>query len=200
MSALLDDLRPYDESVRSPHVHQQHSITEIGQWFAPDTANLFRDPRTYRKNFSSPIRRRVYEIPEVDVSTPFAEGASSSASSVSAFREHQAASQLLAEWHGQVVEIRDDSFTAQLRGRFGEGVAGSEDEAVIPIDDVREEDRELFQAGAFFSLCISYEVNAAGSKRRYTEVIFRRMPAFRWDELEAAAARAKEIVRGLRVE
>lgn len=200
MSALPSIWQDYAKSERSPHVHQQHSPTDVGNLFADVTGNLFRDPRSYKRSVGVTIRRKTYEAPEVDVSAPLVEKVASSASSINAFQERQAASQLLAEWHGQVTHIHADSFTAQLKGRFGECVQGSEDEAVIPVEDVRDEDKELFEVGAFFSLCISYEVSPTGSKRRFTEVIFRRMPAFRREELEAAAGRAKEIVRGLRLE
>lgn len=111
----------------------------------------------------------------------------------------QVASQLLAEWHGQVTEVLATTFAAQLKGRHGAGVFGKEDIAIIPRAEVRPDDEELLVPGAFFSLCVSYEVSRRG-RRRFTEVVFRRLPAYRREELEQAEARGREIARGLRLE
>ena len=113
---------------------------------------------------------------------------------------NRVASLLLAEWHGQVTEILENSFVAQLKGRHGEGVAGKNEEAIIPFDDVRTSDKYLVEAGAFFSLCVSYEVSPGGTRRRFTEVVFRRMPSYRREELEYARERGRELARGLRLE
>lgn len=109
-------------------------------------------------------------------------------------------SELVAEWQGVVTEIEDEDFIAQMRGTFGAGVAGNLEEALIPINDVNPGDIDLLKPGAFFRLCISYEIAPAGSRRRYTEVIFRRLPAYRREELEAARSKAADLVRDLRVE
>lgn len=109
-------------------------------------------------------------------------------------------SHLLAEWHGQVTEILGDVFKAELRGTHGVGVVGKQEEALIPIDDVQPDDIDLFVDGAFFRLCISYEVSATGVRRRCTTVVFRRLPAYRREELEDARRVGQEIARGLRLE
>jgi hypothetical protein len=112
----------------------------------------------------------------------------------------RAFSQLLAERHGQVTEVFASTFTAQLKGRHGEGVRGKEEEAEIPIEEVRPGDLDLLQVGAFFRLCVSYEISRQGNRRRYTDVVFRRLPAYRRDELERAREQGREIARGLRLE
>lgn len=109
-------------------------------------------------------------------------------------------SHLLAEWHGQVTEILADVFKAELRGTHGLGVVGKLEEALIPTDDVQPADVDLFVDGAFFRLCISYEVSATGVRRRCTTVVFRRLPAYRREELEDARRVGQEIARGLRLE
>ena len=109
-------------------------------------------------------------------------------------------SEPVAEWQGQVTEIEDEHFIAQLRGTVGTGVAGSLEEALIPINDVNPGDIDLLKPGAFFRLCISYEIAPTGNRRRYTEVIFRRLPAYRREELEAARSKAADLARDLRVE
>lgn len=109
-------------------------------------------------------------------------------------------SQSIAEWQGMVTEVGDDYFFAELRGLSGSGVHGSLEEARLPIEEVRTEDRELLEPGAFFRLCIKRDHTAQGSLRRYSEVVFRRMPAYRRQDLEAARERARELARELRVE
>jgi len=142
-------------------------------------------------------KRRLFEVPDVNLST--AEAVARPATHVKTIPQ-RTTSVLLAEWHGQVTEVLAATFIAQLKGRHGEAVAGSEDIAVIPIEEVRESDRDLLQTGAFFRLCIAYEISQQGNRRRYTEVVFRRLPAFRREELEQAQAVAREIASELRLE
>lgn len=111
-----------------------------------------------------------------------------------------ARSELVAEWHGQVTKVLDESFVAELRGVSGKNVGGSLEEAEIPLGEVRDDDLALVRVGAFFRLCVSYEKSTTGTRRRYAEVIFRRLPAYRREELEEAAAEAEQILRDIRVE
>lgn len=109
-------------------------------------------------------------------------------------------SQPLAEWHGIVLSVGESHFVAELIGKTGIGVAGSHEEACLPIDEVRASDRDLLSPGAFFRLCVSRESDRSGTWRRSTYVVFRRMPAYRREELEAAKLAARDLVRALRVE
>lgn len=118
---------------------------------------------------------------------------------VSAEPGSSARSQLIAEWHGQVVAIESDYFVAELKGTIGANVVGSLEEAMIPRDEIRPEDRELLGEGAFFRLCVNWEF-FNGSKRRVTDLVFRRMPAYRRDELEEARKTAADLFHALRVE
>jgi hypothetical protein len=109
--------------------------------------------------------------------------------------------QVVAEWHGMVTELLESNFVAELQGILGVGVRGAIEEAVIPIDEVREEDRGLLEPGAFFRLCVNNAIRSDGkTRRRFTDVVFRRLPAYRRDELEEAAERGRAIARAIRVE
>lgn len=162
-------------------------------------AHLVRTTQTSNWASERESAGKTYEVPDKSKSAPkpVLEG---NETTTPLPKSVPVASQLLAEWHGQVTEVMDAAFSAQLKGRHGVGVAGNEDEALIPIEDVRESDLELLVPGAFFRLCISYEIDQHGSKRRYTEVVFRRLPAYRREELQQAQERARAIVRGLRLE
>lgn len=107
---------------------------------------------------------------------------------------------LLAEWNGCVSSIEPHFFTATLKGIYGEGIQGEYEDAEIPISDVSESDSELLRPGHFFRLCVFYEVSEDGQPRRFTQVIFRRLPAYRQHDLDKADERGDEISRGLRVE
>lgn len=109
------------------------------------------------------------------------------------------ASHPVAEWHGQVSKIYENFFVAELHGIFGESVSGTLEEAQIPIDEVDPNDRDLLREGAFFRLCIGYEISTRGNRRKFTEVIFRRMPAYRQEELEMARQQASALARAIQV-
>ena len=109
---------------------------------------------------------------------------------------------LLAEWNGCVTSIQEGGayFSATLKGVVGEGVEGEEEDAVIPIDDVSEGDVEFLAPGNFFRLCVIHEVLPSGQPRRYSQVVFRRLPAYRQHDLNRAEDRARMISQSLRVE
>lgn len=121
---------------------------------------------------------------------------------VPAVRESAPPLELLAEWNGYVTDIQAEGhfFYASLKGVKGEGVKDEEEDAVIPISDVSNTDRELLRPGNYFRLCVMYEVLPSGQPRRYTQVVFRRLPAYRQPDLDQAMARGRELARGLRVE
>jgi len=48
--------------------------------------------------------------------------------------------------------------------------------AELPIDDIRDDDKHLLQEGAIFNIRVAYKIKPSGSKRRFTEIIFRRIP------------------------
>jgi hypothetical protein len=144
--------------------------------------HAFDLPTTYEKKEQVPILPLSLQVPTITGS------------------QRGITSTLLAEWQGCVTSIDSDSFTAELHGLVGIGVAGAVELAEIPVSDVRFEDKTLFREGAFFRLCISYEKSPTGNLRRYTEVIFRRLPAYTQRELEEAREDAQEFMRGLRLE
>jgi hypothetical protein len=106
----------------------------------------------------------------------------------------------VAEWDGYVTEVSELSFTAVLRGIAGEGVAGESHDAQIALDDVGQSDRTLLRPGAFFRICIYFQLDEDDRPKRYAKVVFRRLPAYRQAELEQADRRSDERHRKLRVE
>jgi hypothetical protein len=109
-------------------------------------------------------------------------------------------SYLVAEWEGHVTRIGKETFEARLRGISGEGVDGELEEAIIPIAEVTAFYKTLFEVGAIFRLCVSYDEYQSGQIRRYTELVFRRLPAYRQKDLDDARKRARERLSELRLE
>ena len=105
----------------------------------------------------------------------------------------------LAEWNGSVSSIEEHFLTATLKGVYGEGIQGEYEEAEIPISDISESDMELLRPGNIFRLCVFYEISEDGQPRRSTQVVFRRLPAYRQHDLERAMERGDALHRGLRV-
>lgn len=109
--------------------------------------------------------------------------------------------QVMAEWHGMVTELLESTFVAELKGVLGKDVMGALEEAIIPIDEVRDEDLPFLVPGAFFRLTVNSVLRPGGkTRRRFTDVTFRRMPAYRREELEEAAERGRALERAIRVE
>jgi hypothetical protein len=109
--------------------------------------------------------------------------------------------QVMAEWHGMVTELLEATFVAELKGILGKDVMGAVEEAVIPIEEVRDEDVPFLVPGAFFRLTVNSVLRPGGkTRRRFTDVTFRRMPAYRREELEEAAERGRALERVIRVE
>lgn len=109
-------------------------------------------------------------------------------------------SELLAEWDGFVTDIGEHYFSASLNGVFGQGVEGESEEAEIPISDVNRSELDLFGIGSVFRLCVLHEELPNGQPRRFTQVVFRRLPAYRSKDIKAAEERADLIHQRLRVE
>ena len=108
--------------------------------------------------------------------------------------------ELLAEWEGYVTKVGADFFEARITGIFGRGVEGETEEAVIPAAELSDANKALCQVGALFRLCVSYEKSESGQVRRFTEMVFRRLPAYRDQDLDAARERARVRVNGFRLE
>jgi len=109
--------------------------------------------------------------------------------------------QVMAEWHGMVTHVLEGTFVAELKGLIGKDVKGAVEEAVIPVDEVRHEDLPFLVPGAFFRLTVNNVLRPDGkTHRRFTDITFRRMPAYRREELEEAAERGRALARVIRVE
>ena len=104
--------------------------------------------------------------------------------------------QPIQEWEGVVTSITDSSFSAALV----DVTAGSKESSEIaefPIEEVSEEDQKLLRDGAIFRWVIGYQRSSTGTKRRVSELVFRRLPAWREVELRKSRERAKNIIKDI---
>lgn len=89
------------------------------------------------------------------------------------------------EWEGYVLTVESDIFTARLLD-ITAGSPVEQEEAEIPIEDVSQDDRDLLKEGAVFRWVIGNQITRGGQKRRVSQIIFRRLPAWTETEIEEA--------------
>lgn len=98
----------------------------------------------------------------------------------------------LQEWEGYVTDISDKLFIARLVDITGRSNL-AEEEAEFPLEDLSQSDLRLIKIGAVFRWTIGYQVNAAGSKRRVSQVVFRQLPQWSKSELVASEKEARRL-------
>ena len=102
---------------------------------------------------------------------------------------------LLQQWEGNVLEIKEDSFLAQLHDLSGNL---PEEEAEISFEEISEIDRDLVEPGAFFYWNIGYHEDKSGQRTRSSMIRFRRLPAWTKREIEHSKRKAAEICKKLK--
>jgi hypothetical protein len=179
-------------------------LAEINTFEAKTSDAEIKDYKTYadKLNYSAPSEDPTSFVRDIDQAVSLKSKSTSAEIIGFSTQESKYQSKLLAEWNGYVTEVSKDGeyFAASLQGIRGEGVKDEEDDALIPISDVSKSDMALLKPGNYFRLCVMHEVNKAGQPRRYTQLVFRRLPAYRKQDLDYAEERGRELARGLRVE
>lgn len=99
------------------------------------------------------------------------------------------------EWEGVVEEVHDDSFSARLLGIRGLP-SQKEEFAEFELISVPHGDRHLIQPGGIFRWILGIEARA-GTRQKYSRVVFRRLPAWSERSLKASENRFKEVVSGI---
>lgn len=100
--------------------------------------------------------------------------------------------QALQEWEGYVTDLGATSFFARLKDLTSQSDL-PEEEGEFPLDDVADGDRPLLKPGAVFRWTIGYEKSRSGTKRRISQLVFRRLPAWTKSDIAAADACARRI-------
>ncbi len=93
--------------------------------------------------------------------------------------------QVLQEWEGYISELSETSFTAMLLDITANDNMPNE-EADFDLNDVNDEDQFHIKEGAVFRWVVGYYRSKSGSKRRASEIVFRRMSPWSKQEIEKA--------------
>jgi hypothetical protein len=96
-------------------------------------------------------------------------------------------------WECSVERIDGESFIATLRSLRDD--AESEKEAEIPLDEISPDDLELLAPGAIFYWSIGYETSPAGTRKRFSSLRFRRLPAWNRKDLARVEAAGKDLFK-----
>jgi hypothetical protein len=97
---------------------------------------------------------------------------------------------VLQKWEGCVLQLSADDFTAIVSDKTNP--SNDDEEIVFDIEDVLDEDRGLITPGAVFYWSIGYD-DSSGSRRRVSQIVFRRLPGMSRREIEEAEKRALEF-------
>ena len=103
---------------------------------------------------------------------------------------------VLQEWEGCVVSIEDDAFVAQLVDLTA-GMRYASEEAIIPLDQISEQDAANMEIGSIFRWVIGYEGSPGQTRKSVSQIVFRDLGRMTEDDLWAGREWADKIARGL---
>ena len=102
----------------------------------------------------------------------------------------------LQEWEGHVLEIGPTDFRARLIDLTA-GASHAGEEAVIPRDELSDDDNAKMREGSIFRWVIGYERSPAGTKKRVSQIVFRDLPVVTRGDLTDSEAWAQDIAQAL---
>jgi hypothetical protein len=102
----------------------------------------------------------------------------------------------LQEWEGYVTDIGEETFHARLVDVTAEDEIEQET-AEFEISDLSEDGLAMLREGAVFRWVIGYQRSVGGTKRRVSEIVFRRLPAWTKADLRMAKASAEAIIKDI---
>jgi len=102
---------------------------------------------------------------------------------------------VLQEWEGLVSEIVEETFVARLTDITNRD--SPEEEADFLIEELSRGDLKLLRPGAVFRWIIGYEMKQNGTKRRVSQIVFRRLPQWTEKEIAEADQEAEKLARSI---
>ena len=97
------------------------------------------------------------------------------------------------EWEGYVEEVGEIDFVARLIDLTDE--SRFEEEAVIPLDELSDDDAARMNTGSIFRWVIGYERNPSGTKKRVSQIIFRDLPVITRSDLKEGTEWANKVIQ-----
>ena len=98
------------------------------------------------------------------------------------------------EWEGYVIEIGETEFVARLLDLTA-GASVEEEEAIIPMEEISDDDRGEMRLGSVFRWVIGDECSPAGTRRRVSRIVFRDLPAMTESDLREGTNWARDIAQ-----
>jgi hypothetical protein len=155
---------------------------------------------------SDPISASTADQEKVEIPRPLALGSaagdfSAPAPTGSQSRRNAALSTIgsvhaIQEWEGYVTAIDDTRFFANLKD-LTQGEDVEKDEAEFSLSDFSDGDRSLIQEGAVFRWVVGVQRSSSGTRRYISQVVFRRLPAWRGADLSRAEVAAEKLSNAL---
>ena len=105
----------------------------------------------------------------------------------------------MQEWEGYVTDIQKDTFEAELVDLTKKNLH-TQERAVFEKSELSVDALELLENGAIFRWSIGYVTKPGGTKQRVSQIVFRRLPAWRQADLQQAKEVAKTIQGSIRWE
>lgn len=99
--------------------------------------------------------------------------------------------ELRQQWEGVVTNVEGDEFSVVLRDLVDP--AAPEFDAVLPMEEVSQDDIPLLKNGAILYWTIGYERTRTGQLKRVSNVRLRRLPAWSKADIQRVENRAREL-------
>ena len=105
----------------------------------------------------------------------------------------------IQKWDGHVVNIDKENKTFEARLTDSSAPRDADSETVeFMIDDLTDDKLSLLTVGAVFVWSVGYHYDEYGTKRRSSDLVFRRMPVWTIKDFEESEQIADETAEGLR--
>lgn len=98
---------------------------------------------------------------------------------------------LRQQWEGVVTSVSRDELAVVLRDLVR--TDAPEIDAVLPLDEIAEDDLPLLAPGAVLYRTIGYEQTETGQRKRVSTIRLRRLPAWSRADVERVRMRAREL-------
>jgi hypothetical protein len=102
----------------------------------------------------------------------------------------------LQEWEGYVLSVDKDDFSARLLD-ITSNAPIEQEIAEFSKSELSVKDLYLLQEGAVFRWIIGNQITRGGQKRRVSQIVFRRLPAWTKSEIDEAWREAKETAEAI---
>jgi len=102
----------------------------------------------------------------------------------------------LQEWEGYVLEVRPKTFLAQIVDT-SENRTEAAYESEISLSELSDDDKTYISPGKIFRWSIGYYRLESGSKKRVSEIVFRRLPAWTISDFKRAEEETNRLLQFL---